>query len=340
MRVLFVTNGYPTKDHPEYCVFNKEQVASIERLGIEVEVIFINARDKGRLEYLRAIKRIRQQSKDADLVHCFHGLSYLITLLSIGKKTPLVVSFLNAIENEYIEFPKPLSGIFSEITKKLVKKNIGMIFKDRVPLWAKNNSLAKNIPNGVNTEKFYPLERKVAQQSLSLDVNKRYVLFVSSKDKYRKQKRYDIFCKVLEHLKTDNAFSDVEALCLVNESRERVPFYFNSAAVHLLTSDFEGSPNSVKESMACNTPIVSTNVGNVQEMFSGGGVGCELVEIGDISGLIESLKKVLLNTESIDLPKLLNKNNLDSVSSATAVCELYREVLSDYATSSKFVSTS
>jgi len=39
-----------------------------------------------------------------------------------------------------------------------------------------------------------------------------------------------------------------------------------------MTSDIEGSPNSVKECMCCNTPVVSTPVGNVKEM------------IGDIPG--------------------------------------------------------
>ncbi|CAA6821194.1 MAG: Glycosyltransferase, putative [uncultured Thiotrichaceae bacterium] len=339
MRVLFVTNGYPTEDHPEYCVFNKEQVSSIEKRGVEVDVIFINARDYGRSEYVKAIKIIKDKSKNADLIHCFHGLSYLITLLSVGKKVPLVVSFLNAIENEYIEFPKPVSQICSVITKMLVKKNIGMIFKDRVPIWAKTNSLAKNIPNGVNIEQFFPLKRSEAIQALNLDSSKRYVLFVSSKDKFRRQKRYDMFTLVLKNLKADQAFSDVEELCLVNETRDRVPLYFNSASVHLLTSDFEGSPNSVKESMACNTPVVSTNVGNVKEMFQGGEAGCEFVNVGDVDALTESLKNTLGSSERIDLLSVLKNNDLDSVSSAQAVCQLYSEVLSNFATSNKFLST-
>lgn len=340
MRVLFVTNGYPTKEHPEYCVFNKEQVDSIKKEGVEVDVIFINAREYGRFEYLKAIRLIREKSKKADLIHCFHGLSYLITLIAIGKKVPMVVSFLNAVENEYIEFPRPFAHGFSYLTRKLVKQNIGMIFKDRVPAWAINNSLARNIPNGVNIEQFFPIDQVEAKQALNIDPDKRYVLFVSSKDKLRQQKRYDIFCKVLENIKQDAAFSDVEELCLVNESRERVPLFFNSASVHLLTSDFEGSPNSVKESMACNTPVVSTNVGNVQDMFNGGGIGCELVEVGDIATLTQTLKNVLANPSDVDLLSVLKNRRLDSVSSAKAVCELYCDLLAVTTASNKFVSTS
>ncbi len=39
--------------------------------------------------------------------------------------------------------------------------------------------------------------------------------------------------------------------------------------VLLLTSYWEGSPNVIKESMACNLPIISVDVGDVKEVISG-----------------------------------------------------------------------
>lgn len=65
---------------------------------------------------------------------------------------------------------------------------------------------------------------------------------------------------------------NAEKVVMRNVDRPLVPLYLNAANLHLISSDFEGSPNSVKECMCCNTPVVSTPVGNVQEM------------IGDISG--------------------------------------------------------
>lgn len=67
---------------------------------------------------------------------------------------------------------------------------------------------------------------------------------------------------------------NAEEVVMRNVDRPLVPLYLNAANMHLISSDFEGSPNSVKECMCCNTPVVSTPVGNVEEM------------IGDIDGAI------------------------------------------------------
>ena len=95
--------------------------------------------------------------------------------------------------------------------------------------------------------------KKDARDFLSLDHNKKYILFVSS-NFIRKQKRLDIFLKTIKHLKLNYPKYNFEPLLMINEERSKVPYYFNATDLHLLTSDFEGSPNSVKESIFCNTP--------------------------------------------------------------------------------------
>lgn len=263
MKILFVTNGYPTKNHPEYCVFTKDQIEGVlATKEIEGEVFFINAREKGIFEYVRVIFSLQKKIKEADIVHAFHGLSLLLVFF-IAPQKKIIISFLNSLENEYGE-NKILSKPLEIITKKIIhKRNITKIFKDKIPPKYDKNSYY--LPNGVDTNKFYPMDKLFAKKYLNLDFRKKYILFVSSKDKHRKQKRYDRFHRVIEILKKDSP--DIEELVLVNETRERVVYYFNAAELHLLTSDFEGSPNSIKESIACNTPVVTTNTGNIERMI-------------------------------------------------------------------------
>jgi glycosyltransferase involved in cell wall biosynthesis len=55
----------------------------------------------------------------------------------------------------------------------------------------------------------------------------------------------------------------------VDVPHEEVPLWLNAADVVLLTSTHEGSPNAVKEALACNVPIVSVEVGDVRERIDG-----------------------------------------------------------------------
>jgi glycosyltransferase involved in cell wall biosynthesis len=48
-------------------------------------------------------------------------------------------------------------------------------------------------------------------------------------------------------------------------SHTDVPIWLNASNVVLITSLHEGSPNIVKEALACNVPVVSVDVGDVKE---------------------------------------------------------------------------
>lgn len=60
MEILHITNNYPTENHSIFGIFVKEQIESLTKLGIENEVFFINAMEKGRIEYLKSIWLIRE----------------------------------------------------------------------------------------------------------------------------------------------------------------------------------------------------------------------------------------------------------------------------------------
>lgn len=266
MKLLHVTNAYPYAQVPEYGVFVKEQIDAVAASGVSCDLVFINGRLEGKTAYLRAIRSIRAKARMADVIHCHHLYSGLATYLAFTGK-PIVLSFLNDWLHE-------MDGVRSMVVRRILC-NLGValaqrvIFKSPIPPQFAGMSKFVHLPNGVDSERFRIIDKAEARQRLGLDPRATYLLFVSSKDQYRAQKRYDRFRAVLELLQEAHPERDYRELILVNQPRERVLDFFNAADVHLMTSDFEGSPNSVKEALCCGLPVVTTDVGNVRDMLSG-----------------------------------------------------------------------
>nr|WP_320118766.1 glycosyltransferase family 4 protein [uncultured Marinifilum sp.] len=315
MKVLHLTNNYPTKKYPISGIFVKEQIDSLEDIGIDTEVYLVNGRENGKLEYLKEIFRIRRflKNRQFDVIHCHHALTALTLILSgKAKKSKVVVSFQNDPTHEF--------GL--KLFSFIQKRTDAWIFKNNSSLISSSNHYY--LPNGVNTGFFQPIDKKEACKKLGLDEGKRYLLFVSS-NFMREQKRYDIFTEVLRILREKHGLNDLEELKLINTKRELVPYYFNAASVHLLSSDFEGSPNSVKEAMACETPVVSTNVGNVEELLEK--VNSSYVAEANDPEELASLVLQSLNKPENNSREILIQKKLDIVSVAKKLQDLYASLI-------------
>jgi len=68
--------------------------------------------------------------------------------------------------------------------------------------------------------------------------------------------------------------------------------YINASNALILPSIQEGSPNIVKETMACNVPVVATDVGDVSQLI-GGTQGCTVCS-HSAEELAVGLEKALL----------------------------------------------
>ena len=121
------------------------------------------------------------------------------------------------------------------------------------------------IPCGVNLGVFRPYDRDEARARLQWPKDKFIILFPF--DPTRPEKRYDLAKASVDRLVQQGV--DAELMTVINVPNEEMPWYYSAANALLLSSDYEGSPTSIKEALACNLPVVSTNVGDVQEQLNG-----------------------------------------------------------------------
>jgi teichuronic acid biosynthesis glycosyltransferase TuaC len=245
LHILIVTSIYPTKEKPALGAFVASQVTSLRKLGLHCDVLFIDM-GKSKMELLKSIGRVRYalSSGQYDLIHAHFGYNGIPAALQ--KKVPFVISFCGTDLNHPKHRP---------ISQWVAKRAAASIVKSE-SLYKLLNRPAHIIPNGVDTEHFKPKNKADARHQLSLDLDKKYVLFVST-DLSRPEKRFEL-------AKDAVVKAGCDLLTMSNCTPAEAPFYFNAADALILTSTYEGSPNTIKEALACNLPIVSTDVGDVR----------------------------------------------------------------------------
>ena len=147
------------------------------------------------------------------------------------------------------------------------------------------------VPCGLDFSKLPIMAQDEARQRLGLPASKRLVLFVGNPADA--QKRYGLAREIVARL--DKSL-EAELVLVWRVPHEFIPVYMNAGDALLLTSIYEGSPNVIKEALACNLPIVSVAVGDVPERLNGV-VGCAVCQDGDPDRMTAELATVLQRRE-------------------------------------------
>lgn len=318
MMVLHITTNYPTKTHPIYGIFVKEQVESLQRIGVDCEVFYSNGKEEGGMMAHRAsIAKVRKllKEKHYDVIHCHHSISGLILLLAGGAfRNKCIVSYQNNPTREF--GGKWLFRILYPFFNKIIIKNTGPYLKKKKAVY---------LPNGTNADFFKPLDKEACKAKLGWDSEKHYILYMDSNKGTRTQKRYDRYQETLDIVR--KTIPNIVSIELSNTPREEIPTYMNACDLHLMTSDFEGSPNSVKECLCCNTPVVCTDVGNVKDMM-GDISGCYVTKEKDANELADCVIKVLTSTEPFNGRDLFLAKGYGIETVARKLSALYQSIIS------------
>lgn len=283
MKILHITTNYPTPEFPIFGIFVKEQVESLQKTGIDCDVFYCDGKNRGFRQYITYLPKLWSKAMFGgyDVLHCHHALSaVLLTMTGAPLFKKCVLSYQNDPTNEWGD---KMFKVFNHLKfKKFIIKNPSTYLENKKFVY---------LPNGCNQDFFYPMDMKKCREKLGWKMNKQYIIYMDSNKGIRTQKRKDRFDEVISLLNGKYGWN-AEEVVMRNVDRPLVPLYLNAANLHLISSDFEGSPNSVKECMCCNTPVVSTDVGNVREMI-GDIEGAYVTKSFEASELAESCDKVL-----------------------------------------------
>ena len=255
--VLCFTNMYPTETEPWAGSFVRELVDGVRALGVRVEVLAFNGRWHRR-EYAKAAMTLRHALREGsfDLVHAHYGLTGMVAL--VQRQIPTIVTFHGSdTGNPRVKWQAWVSWVVARRTVP--------VFVSRDGARRLGCPDAAIIPAGVDIDLFRPRPADVARRSLGWPVRGRFVLLPGARTNPSKDARlFDLAVRELRRV-----LPDVIAVSLEGFARQQVVDVMSAVDVTLMTSEFEGSPVSAKESLACMTPVVSVPVGDMPELLAG-----------------------------------------------------------------------
>ncbi len=257
---------WPAPGIPHFGVFVQAQIDSLRRRGITCDVVH------GRRDYLGLRRRTRQALRAGtfDLVHAHFGYTAaVIADICARSGTPLLVSYCGGdINGEEGRVARRMKSWVGSVASRLagfaataiVVKNASML--ERLPRALRKR--AEVIPNGVDLDSFVRASRDDARARLGWDSGT-VILFGGRR--LDPTKNYALAEAAVKELAARGA--PVRLVPLEGVQHDQVPLWLSAADVVLLTSLREGSPNIVKEALACDSPVVAVPVGDVAWLLEG-----------------------------------------------------------------------
>ena len=331
MRVLVVTNMFPTPQSPSNGRFIEQQLEGLKLISLlDVEVLCVDRITKGMRVYAMLPGQLRAKIKacQPDLVHVQYGGVMADIVTNNVQDRPTIVTFHGSdLHGQPNASPlrRLLSayGVFA--SRRAARRCDGVVvvaehLRRMLPK-AVSNSRVRVIPCGIDIDMFKPMNRALCCKKLGWDPKMFHVMFQDSGDPV---KRSSLAYESVQALKNSGVKCELHVLRKVPYAE--VPTWINACDILLLTSIVEGSPTIVKEALACNLPIVSVDVGDVRERIEGI-EGCYIAR-PELHDLVAKMSLVASSAKRIDGRPAVPQLSLEYI--AIRLADFYREVLGSY----------
>jgi len=306
MRVLIVHSHNFVSNSSQY-TFIKEQADALQSLDIIIEYFGIVG--KGVFGYLSNYKKLLAKIKvfNPDIIHAHYGLSGL--LANLQRRIPVITTYHGSDLNN------KKAQLFSHLCIMLSAHNIFVANKILKKGNPKNNYSL--IPCGVDTHFFKLIDKHRARQELKLDLSKKIILFAGPFN--RDVKNSQLAKDAIALLK------NIELIELKGYTREQVAILLNAVDAILMTSKTEGSPQVIKEAMACGCPIVSVDVGDVKEITNNT-IACYICDY-DTHQIAEKLNLIITMNIRTNGRDKIYELNLDNQIIARKLVDIYLNII-------------
>lgn len=315
MKILFVFSGNTSvtgsgeRQGGELIKNPRHQGDSLKEMGYDVDYYQIIG--KGFWGYIKNIPKIRRAINKGkyDIIHAHY--SYSAIAASLAGTHRMVVSLMGSDI-----FSSPLMLLIIRIFCRF--RWNGVIVKTDAMATMIRSRKVTVLPNGVNTELFRPMDKVEARTELGLP-DRKIVLFAA--DPSRPEKNYKLATDAYNKLGRE----DTILLPVCDAPHHLMPYYMNAADVLLITSLWEGSVNTVKEALACNLKVVSTDVGDVSVNIAGLS-GCYITSSDD-DDIARKLNEALENKDRTPGAERILDMGLDLAAINKRLAALYSSVI-------------
>lgn len=312
MKILLVHSGNAVGGDSSKYTFVLEQGRALVEQGCEVEYYAVVG--KGMRGYLRNVKPLREKiwERKPDIIHAHYGLCGMVAVLAARKDVPVVITCHNG------ETLSRSANIISSIAVRQADYTICVAQHIYDKLYFKPKHYAIQ-PCGIDLKDLPLVEKPVAMKEMGLVTDKINILFGGSFSNARKNA--PLANATIALLKRN----DINLIEMRGYNRSQVNKLLCGCDMLLLPTKSEGSPQVLKEAMACNCPIVATGVADIPYLLHG--VTNSYVTSFDPADVAEKIQRVIDCSERTNGRQRIEELKLDNPQVAARLLQIYQQLL-------------